>query len=223
MVVLNDHTERSTVDQVVDAVATGDRVVVVSDAGMPAISDPGWRVVRAAVDAGVEFEVVPGASALLVALVASGLPTDRFVFDGFLPRKGSERSARVAEIAGQSRTTVLYEAPHRLERTLSDLADACGDDRRVAVARELTKLYEQVWRGTLRDAVEWAREDSPRGEIVIVLDGAPAEEINDESLAASLDQLIEAGSSVRDAVDAVTRRTGAAKRRVYNLALELGR
>ena len=122
---------------------------MVTDAGMPGISDPGERLVRAAVDAGHVVEVVPGPSAAVTALVASGLPTGRYAFEGFLPRKGSGRSARLAEVAAERRTTVLYEAPHRLARTLADLAAACGADRRVAVARELTKLHEEVWRGTL--------------------------------------------------------------------------
>ena len=220
-VVLNDHTERAVVDRLVSEALEGASVVLVSDAGMPAISDPGWLLVVAAIEAGVGVEVIPGASASLAALVASGLPTDRFVFDGFLPRKGSERTARLAEVALERRTVILYEAPHRLERTLVDLVASCGGGRRVAVARELTKLYEEVWRGTLDGALAWARETSPRGEIVIVVDGAEAVEIDDEQIAASLQVALDAGATLRDAVDEVARATNARRRRVYDLALAL--
>ncbi|MCB1284066.1 MAG: 16S rRNA (cytidine(1402)-2'-O)-methyltransferase, partial [Microthrixaceae bacterium] len=148
-VVLNDHTEREVVDRLVAAATGGERVALVSDAGMPAISDPGYLLVRAAIAAGVDVEVIPGPSASLAALVVSGLATDRFVFEGFLPRKGAERSRRLADVASQPRTVVLYEAPHRVRRTVADLVDACAPERRVALARELTKLHEEVWRGTL--------------------------------------------------------------------------
>ena len=152
LVVVNDHTEVSAIAGVLERLSRGERVAVVTDAGMPGISDPGERLVRAAVAAGHIVEVVPGPSAAVTALVASGLATGRYAFEGFLPRKGSGRSGRLAEIAVERRTTVLYEAPHRVARTLADLAGACGPDRRVAIARELTKLHEEVWRGSLGDA-----------------------------------------------------------------------
>lgn len=221
LVVVNDHTERAVVDRLVADAEAGEQVVLVSDAGMPAISDPGYLLVRAAIEAGVAVESVPGASALLAALVVSGLTTDRFVFDGFLPRKGSERSTRITDVAVERRTVILYEAPHRLERTLADLAVACGVDRRVAVARELTKLYEEVWRGTLGDAVTWATETSPRGEIVIVVDGAPDEVVDDDRVAVELQHLLGSGVSVRDAADEVAERFGLRRRRVYDMALTL--
>src|SRR5207237_812656 len=151
----------------------GQRVAVVSDAGMPGISDPGERLVRAALDAGFAVEVVPGPSAAISALVVSGLPAGRFAFEGFLPRKGSGRTERVVAVATERRTVVVYEAPHRLARTLADLAAACGGDRRVVLARELTKLHEETWRGTLAEAVDHVTEVAPRGEYVVVLDGAP--------------------------------------------------
>jgi 16S rRNA (cytidine1402-2'-O)-methyltransferase len=127
--------------------------VLVSDAGTPGISDPGERLVRAVVDADLPVSAVPGPAAVVMALVISGLPTSRFVFEGFLPRSGGERAERLADVAAERRTTVLYEAPHRLVRTVTDLCDRCGGDRRIVLARELTKLHEQVWRGTLADAV----------------------------------------------------------------------
>ncbi|MGH9234973.1 MAG: 16S rRNA (cytidine(1402)-2'-O)-methyltransferase, partial [Acidimicrobiales bacterium] len=172
-VVLNEHTEGREVPRVVERIERGQRVALVSDAGMPAISDPGERLVAAVVAAGLAVEVVPGPSAAVAALVVSGLPAGRFVFEGFLPRKGLARRQRLAGVAAEPRTTVLYEAPHRLARTLADLVEVCGAERRVAVAREITKLHEQVWRGTLAGAVAWVAEREPPGEIVLVLAGAP--------------------------------------------------
>lgn len=221
LVVLNDHTERVVADRLVADAVADERVVLVSDAGMPAISDPGYVLVRAAIEEGVPIEVVPGPSALLAALVVSGLATDRFVFDGFLPRKGAERSARLAEIAPQQRTTILYEAPHRLERTLTDLEKVCGGNRPVAVARELTKLYEEVWRGTLDDAVDWVAEATPRGEIVIVVGGAPDQTVDDDRILSELRRELDAGATVRDAADTVALRLGVRRRHAYDLALAL--
>ena len=172
LLTVNDHTETAAVRDVLHRLEQGQRVAVVTDAGMPGISDPGERLVAAAAEAGHVVEVVPGPSAAVAGLVASGLPTGRFVFEGFLPRKGSGRSQRLAELAGERRTVVLYEAPHRLARTLGDLADALGSERRVAVARELTKLHEEVWRGTLAGAVARTAEVAPRGEYVVVVEGA---------------------------------------------------
>jgi 16S rRNA (cytidine1402-2'-O)-methyltransferase len=194
-------------------------VAVVSDAGMPGISDPGERLVAAAAAAGHTIEVVPGPSAAITALVASGLPAGRFVFEGFLPRKGSGRAERLAAVAAERRTVVLYEAPHRLARTLADLADACGGSRRVVVARELTKLHEELWRGPLEGAVRRVAEVEPRGEHVVVLDGAPPPaEVADGEIRAAVDRARAAGSSTRDAVAEVAAALGVARRRVYGLA-----
>ncbi len=170
---VNEHTERDTVPGILDRLARGERVALVSDAGLPGISDPGEVLVRAAVEAGFAVEVIPGPSAAAAALVVSGLPTARFVFEGFLPRKGSARSRRLAAVATEERTVVLYEAPHRLARTVADLVAVCGPERRVVFARELTKLHEEVWRGTLGEAVARVAAVEPRGEHVLVLDGAP--------------------------------------------------
>jgi 16S rRNA (cytidine1402-2'-O)-methyltransferase len=222
LLVVNDHTEAREVPGVVARLARGERVAVVSDAGMPGISDPGERLVRAAVAAGHAVEVVPGPSAALAALVTSGLPAGRFVFEGFLPRKGSGRTERLGAVAAEPRTVVLYEAPHRLSRTLADLADACGPERRVAVARELTKLHEEVWRGSLGDAVAWVRAAEPRGEIVLVLEGAPAAgPPDDAALVDALRDELAAGATARDAARAVAARLGAPRRRVYGLATQL--
>ena len=222
LVVVNDHTEVRAIAGVLDRLARGERVAVVSDAGMPGISDPGERLVRAAVDAGHVVEVVPGPSAAVTALVASGLPAGRFAFDGFLPRKGSGRTRRLAELATEPRTVVLYEAPHRLARTLADLAEACGGDRRVAIGRELTKLHEEHWRGTLAEAVAWTAGREPRGELVVVLDGAPPPPAADvERIEAALLDALEGGASARDAASEVARDLGVPKRRAYDLAVAL--
>ncbi len=217
--VVNDHTEEGAVDDVVARLGRGERVAVVSDAGMPGISDPGERLVAAAVAAGFVVEVVPGPSAAVTALVASGLPAGRFVFEGFLPRKGSARTERVAAVAGERRTVVLYEAPHRVARTLADLAQACGPDRRVVLARELTKLHEETWRGPLADAVARVAEVEPRGEYVLVLDGAPVPAaVTDEAISAALASARAGGATTRDAVAQVVDALGVSKRRAYDLA-----
>ena len=222
LVVVNDHTEADAVPRVLDRLAQGARVAVVTDAGMPGIADPGERLVSAALAAGHPVEVVPGPAAVITALVASGLPTGRFVFEGFLPRKGSARAERLAEVAAEPRTVVLYEAPHRLSRTLADLAAACGPERPVAVARELTKLHEELWRGSLADAAAWAVAREPPGELVLVLGGAPpAPPPGDDDVEAALREALADGDSARDAAAAVARALGISRRRAYALAVAL--
>ncbi|HET6775367.1 MAG TPA: 16S rRNA (cytidine(1402)-2'-O)-methyltransferase [Acidimicrobiales bacterium] len=221
-VVLNEHTEGREVPRVVERIERGQRVALVSDAGMPAISDPGERLVAAVVAAGLAVEVVPGPSAAVAALVVSGLPAGRFVFEGFLPRKGLARRQRLAGVAAEPRTTVLYEAPHRLARTLADLVEVCGPERRVAVAREITKLHEQVWRGTLAGAMAWVAEREPPGEIVLVLAGAPvAGPPGDDDIVAAVRSEMAAGSSARDAARTVATRLDVPRRRAYEIATAL--
>lgn len=222
LLTVNDHTEPARTDQILQRLDQGEVVAVVSDAGMPGISDPGERLVRAAAAAGHVVEVVPGPTAAVTALVASGLATGRYCFEGFLPRRGSGRTERLAALSGERRTLVLYEAPHRLARTLSDLSAALGPTRRCALARELTKLHEEVWRGTLAGAVERCEVVEPRGEYVVVVDGAPAPSApTDDDVVAALREELATGASTRDAVAAVAGRTGVAKRRVYALATSL--
>lgn len=222
--VVNDHTEHDMTPRLLARLAAGERVAVITDAGTPGISDPGERLVAAATAAGHPVLVVPGPSAAIAALVGSGLPTGRFVFEGFLPRKGSARDERLAELAAERRTVVCYEAPHRLARTLTDLRDAFGATRRVAVARELTKLHEEVWRGTLDDACAWATSSEPRGEIVLVLDGAPdAPPATDDVLRDALREQLARGMSTKDAAHAVALAHGASRRAVYELAHTLPR
>lgn len=222
LLVVNDHTEPAQVRTVLDLLDAGRRVAVVTDAGTPGISDPGERLVAAAAAAGHPIEVVPGPSAAISGLVASGLPTGRFCFEGFLPRKGSGRRERLAALAAEPRTTVLYEAPHRVARTLADLADVVGPTRKVALARELTKLHEEVWRGPLSEAVEWVQAHPPRGEFVLVVAGAPdAPPADDDAVVVALRAELAAGASKRDAAANVAVALGVAKRRAYDLAVAL--
>ena len=221
LVAVHDHNEATQVGTVMARLRAGEVVAVVTDAGTPGISDPGERLVRAAAQSGFEVRIVPGPSAAISGLVASGLPTGRFVFEGFLPRKGSGRTRRLAALAAEERTLVLYEAPHRLARTIDDLAAALGGERRVAIARELTKLHEEVWRGTLAEAVARVAEVEPRGEHVVVVEGAPEPDVvDDDDIRAAIAGRLAAGSSRRDAVAEVAAGLGVARRRVYDLALD---
>jgi 16S rRNA (cytidine1402-2'-O)-methyltransferase len=216
LVAVHEHNEAEQAERVVGWIAAGKRVALVTDAGMPAVSDPGERVVAAVIAADLPVEIVPGPSAVLTALVLSGLPAERFVFEGFLPRKGKERAARLAAIAAEPRTTVLYESPYRVAQTIADLGRACGAERRAAVARELTKLHEQVQRGTLGDL----DIGEPRGEYVVVVAGAPPapQEVDVE---AALRRRLDAGDDRKTAVAAVAAELGVPKREVYAAALEL--
>jgi 16S rRNA (cytidine1402-2'-O)-methyltransferase len=218
---LHEHNEHQRIDEVLAAVENGKTVAVVSDAGMPGISDPGSRVVEAASRAGLTVTVIPGPSAALAALVVSGLPTERFVFEGFLPRAGKERRERLAAVGDEPRTTVLFEAPGRVAGTLGDLAEVCGGDRPVVVARELTKVHEEIWRGSLADGVVWAQARI-RGEVVLVLGGAPEHTeppVSDGVLQAAIAERLAAGERTRGAVDDVAELFGVSRRRVYHLAL----
>jgi 16S rRNA (cytidine1402-2'-O)-methyltransferase len=219
LAVANEHTEANRVAEVLDLLAAGSDVAVVTDAGTPGISDPGERLVAAALDAGHPVSAVPGPVAAVMALVISGLPTSRFVFEGFLPRSGRERTQRMRDIAAERRTVVLYEAPHRITRTMTDLREACGPDRRVAVCRELTKLYEDVQRGTLGTV----DVGEPRGEYVIVVDGAtPAVTVvDDDAIRAALHEELATGASRKDAAAAVSARLGVPRKTTYALATAL--
>lgn len=219
LLVANDHTESAVRDEVVARVLAGATVALVSDAGMPVISDPGTQIVAAVAAAGVPVVVVPGPTAVSAALALSGLPAGRFVFEGFLPRKGPARAERIAALATETRTVVLYEAPHRIERTLADLADRFGDDRPAALGRELTKLHEETVRGTLGSLRATDAVTTPRGEFVVVVAGAPeAAPATDDDVRRALDAARDRGASTRDAVAAVADALDVPKRRVYDLA-----
>ena len=224
LVSVHEHNERTRAAELVERIRAGDRVAFVTDAGTPGISDPGERLVRVCVEAGLRVEAVPGPSAVLAALVVSGLPTARFVMEGFLPRSGRDRTERLALVAAESRTTVLYEAPNRVAATLADLTVACGGDRRVVIARELTKRFEEVWRGSLTDAVAHVAETEPRGEHVLVLAGAPAAAAPDDAAVRdAVARLLADGVSARDAAAEVAATLGVPKRRAYDIATALRR
>ncbi len=226
LVSLHEHNERAKAQQVVDKLKAGEQVVVVSDAGMPGISDPGAELVAVAVAQGCDITVIPGPSAVLGALVISGLATDRFVMEGFLPRKGRERRNRLEALAHEERTTIIFESPHRLVDTLQDLADLGDDQRGVCVVRELTKIHEEVIRGTLRSVGEHFGGGEVRGEIVIVLGGAQpqaAREVSDAEIRAHLEACVASGMSKRDAASAAAAELKVPRSRAYELASSLTR
>ncbi|MEU1481359.1 16S rRNA (cytidine(1402)-2'-O)-methyltransferase [Streptomyces sp. NPDC001668] len=210
--------EAARTPELVEELLGGARVLLVTDAGMPSVSDPGYRLVAAAVEKDVRVTAVPGPSAVLTALALSGLPVDRFCFEGFLPRKGGERLSRLREVAEERRTLVYFEAPHRLDDTLAAMAEVFGAERRAAVCRELTKTYEEVKRGSLGFLAEWAAE-GVRGEITVVVEGAPekgAEEIDDAELVRRVRVREEAGERRKEAIAAVAVEAGVPKRVVFD-------
>jgi 16S rRNA (cytidine1402-2'-O)-methyltransferase len=214
--------EARRTDELVRLLEHGARVVVVSDAGMPSVSDPGYRLVAAAIARGFRVTAVPGPSAVLTALAVSGLPVDRFCFEGFLPRKASERLRRLAELAIEPRTMVFFEAPHRTAATLSAMAEALGADRPGAVCRELTKTYEEVRRGSLQELADWAGSEV-RGEVTLVIGGAPTPTADLESAAREAVELAASGMKLKAAVAQVAQQEGVAKNALYGLALKFRR
>lgn len=210
--------ESARTPELVEALAGGARVLLVTDAGMPSVSDPGYRLVAAAVEKNIKVTAVPGPSAVLTALALSGLPVDRFCFEGFLPRKAGERLGRLREVAQERRTLVYFEAPHRLDDTLAAMAEVFGAERRAAVCRELTKTYEEVKRGGLGELAAWAA-DGVRGEITVVVEGAP-EAVPGELDAAELVRRVrvreEAGERRKEAIAAVAAEAGLPKREVFD-------
>ncbi|MGN9774413.1 16S rRNA (cytidine(1402)-2'-O)-methyltransferase [Micromonospora sp. H33] len=211
--------ERRT-PELVDVLAAGYVVAIVTDGGMPSVSDPGYRLVRAALDAGVPVTAAPGPSAVTTALALSGLPSDRFCFEGFLPRTPGARRSRLRALATEERTLIFFEAPHRIAAALADLAAAFGADRPAALCRELTKTYEEVLRRPLGQLAEWAAEGEPRGEITLVVAGAPAvaaERPDDDTLRAAVAEREAAGRSRRDAVTEVAAEYGLRRREVYDV------
>ena len=214
--------EAARTPALLEQVRAGQRVVLVSDAGMPSVSDPGFRLVAAAVAAGIEVTAVPGPSAVLAALAVSGLPTDRFCFEGFLPRKAGERRRALAELAAERRTMVFFEAPHRTPETLADMAGAWGPDREGAVCRELTKTHEEVVRGPLADLVRWAGE-GVRGEVTLVVAGARPPAVDLDAGTADVLARVAAGDSLKRAVAAAAVSSGLPKNALYEAALRARR
>jgi len=213
---LDAHTEARAVDRILAALGRGDDVALVSDAGTPGVSDPGTPVVAAAAAAGHPVVAVPGPSAALAALTVSGLPTDRFTVEGFLPRRGAARAERLAQIASAPLTSVVFESPHRLLALLDGLVARCGPGRRVAICRELTKLHEETWRGELGGAAEAVGE--PRGEYVVVVEAAWPEAVEDALVIDALHRHLAQGRTRRDAAQAVAAELGVAPNRVKRLA-----
>ncbi len=216
----HEHNEAERAADLLDVVAGGGTVVVVTDAGMPAVSDPGFRVVTAAVQAGLPVTAAPGPSAVLTALALSGLPTDRFCFEGFAPRKPGERARALAALADERRTMVFFEAPHRVGTLLAAMVESFGPDRPAAVCRELTKTYEEVRRGTLAELAQWATGEV-RGEIVVVVGGAqrPAGGGDLTALVAEVRARVDAGERLKDAARAVAAAAGVPTRTLYEAAL----
>ncbi|MCY0904950.1 16S rRNA (cytidine(1402)-2'-O)-methyltransferase [Arthrobacter sp. H14-L1] len=216
----HEHNELAKTPDLLAQVRDGKTLLMVTDAGMPTVSDPGFRLVEAAVAAGIRVTAAPGPSAVLTALALSGLPTDRFCFEGFLPRKSGERATRLGALKAEQRTMVFFEAPHRLEPMLRALQEAFGPDRRAAVARELTKTYEEVLRGPLRELLQWAETTEVRGEIAVVVGGAPdAAPATVEDQVTAVNQLMARGIRLKEAVAAVAEEEHVSKRELYSAVL----
>lgn len=218
MVAYFEGNENQRTAELVSRMLAGQTLVLISDAGMPSVSDPGFRLVSAAISAGIVVTSVPGPSAVLTALALSGLPTDRFCFEGFLPRKQGERRRRLAELADETRTMVFFEAPHRLADFLADAAQTLGDDRPGAVCRELTKPHEEIIRGGLAELHAWAKKEV-RGEVTLVVGGSPALELSMPDALVLVRERIESGQRLSGAVDEVAKLSGVARRRLYAAAL----
>lgn len=214
-----DANERSRTGDLLDALRDGQDVLVITDAGMPSVSDPGYRIVSAAAAEGIPVTALPGPSAVTTALALSGLPSDRFCFEGFLPRKAGERRTALTELAAERRTLVFFEAPHRLAATLRDAAELLGPDRPAAACREMTKRYEEVRRGTLAELAEWATD--VRGEITVVVGGAPARTapVDPARLAAEVAERERDGQPRKEAITAAARAAGVPRRTVYDAVL----
>ena len=221
----HEHNKASRHKELLDRLIRGESIALVSDAGMPGISDPGYELVRLCVNKGVDIIPIPGVSACITALAASGLPTDRFVFEGFLTTKSKLRNALLEQFKTELRTVILYESPHRLRRTLKDLKEALGEDRAIVIGRELTKLHEEFWRGTIAGAIAYFGGDRPlKGEFTIILDGTKVTEIpimSDAEVKAELKKIIAEGVSRSQASKIIANKTTLSRRQVYQLALEI--
>ena len=216
----HEHNESARADELLDVVENGGTVLIVTDAGMPSVSDPGYRVVTRAIERGLPVTSAPGPSAVLTALAVSGLPTDRFCFEGFPPRKPGERSRAFELLADERRTMVFFESPHRVDQTLAAMAEAFGADRPAAVCRELTKTYEEVLRGGLGELAETAAQEQLRGEISIVVSGAPQREsATTAELVAEVLSRVAGGERLKEAVAGVADAAGVHKRELYAAAL----
>lgn len=220
---LFEENEIEKIPDIIEKLKSGLKVVVISDAGTPAISDPGYRLVTKAIEENISITVIPGPSAVLSALVLSGLPPDRFSFEGFIARKGKERTEILNNLNTESRTMVIFESPRRTLQTLQDIQEIAGDDRKAAVVREISKTYEEVIRGSLKELVTWANSKEVLGEITLVIAGVEntgKKEVDDQAIA-EVKQLIAAGSSFKDAVQEVSTQRGLSRRELYEASLRL--
>ena len=219
----NEHNHNSRIEELISRMQQGENLALVTDAGMPSISDPGVELVRAAIAHNITVVPIPGGTAVISALAASGLPTDRFIFEGFLPQKLSERTTRLELLRSETRTIVLYEAPHRILKTLKDLAGIIGESRKIVLARELTKIHEEFWRGNIAGAIAmYTNERQPKGEYTIVIHGAPASSlITDEAeLKQELQQLLDRGMTRSQASRQLAKLTTLSRREIYQLDLD---
>ena len=219
----HEHNYSQRGGQIIEKLRQGEAIALVTDAGMPGISDPGYELITACLQAAIPIVPIPGCTAVTTALSAGGLPTDRFVFEGFIPPKGQERATRLDSLATEERTIVLYESPHRLRQTLQDLATTLSADRLVVLARELTKLYEEFWRGTLGGAIEHYQHQEPRGEFTILLQGSTAEPkmLSSAVIKAELRDLIVNGMSRSQASRHLAKLTPMPRQQLYQIALEI--
>jgi 16S rRNA (cytidine1402-2'-O)-methyltransferase len=219
----HEHNKLSRQEELLIRLKKGETIALVTDAGMPGISDPGYELANACIEAGIAVIPIPGPSAAVTALAASGLPSDRFVFEGFLAVKAKERRDRLNSLKHETRTLIFYEAPHRLLETLSDLANILGENRQIVLARELTKIHEEFWRGTIEDAIAFYRTKTPKGEFTLVVAGTPREEnlvLSPQELKVELKQLIEQGMTRSQASRQLAQLTNIPRRQIYQLATE---
>ena len=219
----HQHNEQQRIPELLSQLQSGKSIALVTDAGMPGISDPGYLIVAACVAAGIRVIPIPGVTAVITAVSASGLPSDRFAFEGFLPAKGQERKDRLESVSGDARTLVFYESPHRLRQTLADFGATFGIDRQLAICRELTKLHEEFWRGTVGESIEHYTQTEPQGEYVLVLAGAPVSNptLSVQAIEQALIELILSGTSRSQASKIVAEQISQSRRYVYQLALSI--
>ncbi len=219
----HEHNRNERLPELLQQLKHSKAIALVTDAGMPGISDPGYELVKACVEVGIQVVPIPGASAVITALCAAGLPTDRFIFEGFLPASGQERQKRLEFIQSESRTLILYESPHRLRETLQNLAKFLGENRRLVLARELTKLHEEFWRGSIGEAIARYKKEEPKGEFTLVVAGTPSEipVFSEEELKTELLQIMAQGVSRSQASRQLAQMTQVSRRKLYQLALSL--
>lgn len=219
----HEHNRNERLPELLSQLSGGKSIALVTDAGVPGISDPGYELVKACVEAGIQVVPIPGANAAITALSAAGLPTERFAFEGFLPASGKDRKLRLESLQAESRTLIFYEAPHRIRATLQDLAECLGNERGIALARELTKMYEEFWRGTLEQAIAYYTQHEPKGEFTLIVAGAELEMpvLSEEALKDELQKIMDEGVSRSQASRQLAQLTKLPRRQLYQLALSL--